>query len=210
MTQIGTSPNIVVSRVREEITGTPFTMFDFTPVGLALTAARLHLPDPVLLDPAQRTRRGRAVARSVGHQELLARSEGRNGFHHRREDAGGSAQDSRGRDCDHVDPAWRQPCGWCPFPTPHCSVGDVLLIEGDPQALDRLVARTQLSLSDKREIAKEARKGAETTSIEAVIGENSSLIGWSAKNLLAARSFQREPARGQPQRRAAGSNAWGR
>ena len=37
MTQIGTSPNIVVSRVREEITGKAFTMFDFTPVGLALT-----------------------------------------------------------------------------------------------------------------------------------------------------------------------------
>jgi di/tricarboxylate transporter len=37
MTQIGTSPNIIVSRVREEITGQPFTMFDYTPVGLALT-----------------------------------------------------------------------------------------------------------------------------------------------------------------------------
>lgn len=39
MTQIGTSPNIVVSRIREEITGTAFTMFDFTPVGAALAAA---------------------------------------------------------------------------------------------------------------------------------------------------------------------------
>ena len=38
MTQIGTSPNIVVSRVREEITGEAFTMFDFTPVGAALAA----------------------------------------------------------------------------------------------------------------------------------------------------------------------------
>jgi di/tricarboxylate transporter len=37
MTQIGTSPNIIVSRVREEITGTAFTMFDYTPVGAALT-----------------------------------------------------------------------------------------------------------------------------------------------------------------------------
>lgn len=39
MTQIGTSPNIIVSRVREEITGQPFTMFDYTPVGLALAIA---------------------------------------------------------------------------------------------------------------------------------------------------------------------------
>ncbi|MET3856261.1 di/tricarboxylate transporter [Rhizobium sp. OAE497] len=36
MTQIGTSPNIVVSRLREEITGKSFTMFDFTPVGATL------------------------------------------------------------------------------------------------------------------------------------------------------------------------------
>src|SRR5688572_1521339 len=36
MTQIGTSPNIVVSRVRADITGEAFTMFDFTPVGAAL------------------------------------------------------------------------------------------------------------------------------------------------------------------------------
>ncbi|MGO8344967.1 SLC13 family permease, partial [Rhizobium ruizarguesonis] len=39
MTQIGTSPNIFVSRVREEITGQPFTMFDYTPVCLALAVA---------------------------------------------------------------------------------------------------------------------------------------------------------------------------
>src|SRR5690606_23975015 len=37
MTQIGTSPNIVVSQLRAELTGTPFTMFDFTPVGGILT-----------------------------------------------------------------------------------------------------------------------------------------------------------------------------
>ena len=38
MTLIGTSPNIVVSRIREEITGEPFSMFDFTPVGALLAA----------------------------------------------------------------------------------------------------------------------------------------------------------------------------
>jgi di/tricarboxylate transporter len=38
-TLVGTSPNIIVSRVRGEITGEPFGMFDFTPVGLAIAAA---------------------------------------------------------------------------------------------------------------------------------------------------------------------------
>ncbi len=31
-----TSPNIIVSRVREQMTGQPFGMFDYTPVGLGL------------------------------------------------------------------------------------------------------------------------------------------------------------------------------
>jgi len=37
MTLVGTSPNIIVSRVRQEITGAPFRMFDYLPVGLGLT-----------------------------------------------------------------------------------------------------------------------------------------------------------------------------
>ena len=35
-TLVGTSPNIIVSRMREDIMGEPFTMFDFAPVGIGL------------------------------------------------------------------------------------------------------------------------------------------------------------------------------
>jgi di/tricarboxylate transporter len=36
MTLVGTSPNIIVSRVREEMTGQPFRMFDYFPTGFGL------------------------------------------------------------------------------------------------------------------------------------------------------------------------------
>ena len=36
MTLVGTSPNIIVSRVREEMTGQPFGMFDYFPTGFGL------------------------------------------------------------------------------------------------------------------------------------------------------------------------------
>jgi len=39
VTLIGTSPNIIVSRVRAELLGSPFAMFDFAPVGLGIVAA---------------------------------------------------------------------------------------------------------------------------------------------------------------------------
>ena len=38
ITLVGTSPNIIVSRLREQLTGQPFGMFDFAPVGLGLAA----------------------------------------------------------------------------------------------------------------------------------------------------------------------------
>ena len=39
VTLVGTSPNIIVARLRGEMTGEPFGMFDFTPVGLGIAAA---------------------------------------------------------------------------------------------------------------------------------------------------------------------------
>ena len=41
VTLVGTSTNIIVSQVREDTLGKPFAMFDFTPVGLTLTAIGL-------------------------------------------------------------------------------------------------------------------------------------------------------------------------
>ncbi len=43
VTLIGTSPNIIVSRLREEIVGAPFNMFDFAPTGLGIAIAGLAL-----------------------------------------------------------------------------------------------------------------------------------------------------------------------
>jgi di/tricarboxylate transporter len=41
VTLVGTSPNILVSRVREELLGKPFGMFDFAPVGLGILVSGL-------------------------------------------------------------------------------------------------------------------------------------------------------------------------
>ena len=39
VTLIGTPPNIIIASIREQMTGQPFTMFDFTPVGGAIAVA---------------------------------------------------------------------------------------------------------------------------------------------------------------------------
>src|SRR5690242_9484706 len=37
ITQIGTSPNVLISEVRQQVMGQPYHLFDYTPVGLPLT-----------------------------------------------------------------------------------------------------------------------------------------------------------------------------
>ncbi|MGZ5152771.1 MAG: SLC13 family permease, partial [Burkholderiales bacterium] len=41
ITLVGTSPNVIVARVRQELLGQPFQMFDYAPVGLGLSAIGL-------------------------------------------------------------------------------------------------------------------------------------------------------------------------
>ena len=64
VTLVGTSPNLLVSRVREDILGEPFGMFDFAPVGLGIVATGLAF---ILVGwrllPSER--RGRASAKEA-------------------------------------------------------------------------------------------------------------------------------------------------
>lgn len=46
VTLVGTAPNIIVAQVRQEVVGQPFSMYDFAPVGLGLTAVALAFLAP--------------------------------------------------------------------------------------------------------------------------------------------------------------------
>ena len=60
VTLVGTSPNIIVARVRQELIGEPFQMFDFTPVGLGIAAAGVAFLIFGYAPPARPAGRGRA------------------------------------------------------------------------------------------------------------------------------------------------------
>ncbi|MGO4833063.1 SLC13 family permease, partial [Rhizobiaceae sp. 2RAB30] len=181
--QIGTSPNIVVSRVREEITGTAFTMFDFTPVGLALTAAGIVFLTFFYWILPQRERKGGSLHEALAIDNYSAEAKVVQGstvvgktVAELLKIAGGEAVITTILRSETVRIT--------PFPDAVLQVGDILLIEGDHEALDRLVAQAKLSISGGRDLAEQGKAGFEPVAIEAVIGESSSLIGWSAKHLL--------------------------
>jgi di/tricarboxylate transporter len=67
-----------------------------------------------------------------------------------------------------------------PLPDAILREGDILLIEGDHAALDRLVARAKLSVTGGRQPDEEPEA---PVAIEGVIAADSSLIGWSAERL---------------------------
>jgi di/tricarboxylate transporter len=181
MTQIGTSPNVVVSRVREEITGTAFTMFDFTPVGAALAAVgTIFLVLFYRLVP-ERTRENSSLQEAIAIPNYLTEAQ----VTETSTVAGKTMADliklAQGEAV--VTSIMRsRTMRLAPLPDAKLKAGDILLIEGDPEALDRLVARGKLSVTGDRVDSGDG-KPSEAIAIEAVIGEHSSLVGWSAKEL---------------------------
>ena len=180
MTQIGTSPNIIVSRVRQDLTGTPFTMFDYTPVGLALSVVGLIflaicyrlLPERKreqggldrAVDIKNYTTEARVVEDSAAVGQTVADVQAR---------ADGQAMVTR-----IVSASGRSRT---PLPDARLRAGDILLISGDPEALDKMVSQSGLVFSERRGAA--SKDAADIGIIEAVIGENSGLIGATAQEL---------------------------
>lgn len=182
VTLVGTSPNIIVSEVRESVLGKPFGMYDFAPVGLGLTAlgivflafAYRILPtgrapaetlDAALADNAYVTEvevpeGWISDKRSVGHLRSLAEG-----------DVSVVAILRRGK---------RQSS---PHANRRVQPGDRLLLEGEQQALENLIARAKLRLtrSDKPVVMEEPTE--EIRIVEAVVTDGSSLIGGSAQRL---------------------------
>jgi len=174
MTLIGTSPNIIVSRVRMDLTGAPFTMFDFTPVGLGICLAGIGF-----LTFAWRVlpkdRQGSASGGNFRIEDYLAevRIEAHSPL------IGATVADleqlfSGGavtvaaiiRDHGHR----YVPGGHWEF-----SESDVLVLEGDPMALKPLLDSAGLVLMGGGGLG-----GDDTTVMEAVVMPNSVLVGSSA------------------------------
>lgn len=180
MTQVGTSPNIVVSRVREELTGTAFTMFDFTPVGAALAAAgTIFLLLFYWLLPV-REKLGGSLNEAINIKNYLTEAR----IVSASTVLGKTVADLiklSGGDAIVTSILRNRTMRMTPLPDVVLKVNDILLLEGDPEALDRLVSQGKLSVTGNR-VGGDAT-ASEMVAIEAVIGESSSLIGWSAQRL---------------------------
>lgn len=177
MTQIGTSPNIVVSRIRAEMTGESFTMFDFTPVGATLAVVGVAFLTLFYWLVPERQREGGSLEEALAIENYLTEAEVM---------ASSTVVDrplselvalARGEAV--VTSILRgKSRRIAPLPDATLRRGDILLIEGEHAALDRIVARARLSVTGGRDT-----KGEAPVAVEGVIAAGSSLIGWSAEGL---------------------------
>jgi len=179
---VGTSPNIIVSEVRQEALGQPFKMFDFFAVGGILTVlAVTYLTFAYRLLP-----KGRQAAIDVdaalAAQAYVTEVEVPEdwSFDHDRVGALKKLADGavsvvallRGRKRTEA---------------PHANLkilpGDVLLLEGEQQELNQLIVAAKLRLRDADRPVAMNEPTEEVRVVEAVIGGESDLIGQSARSV---------------------------
>ncbi|MBI0536804.1 SLC13 family permease [Roseomonas sp. KE2513] len=167
VTLVGTAPNIIMSRVRQELTGTAFGMFDYTPVGLGVCAvALLFLSVGWRLLPGGRRgaasmgaafnigsytlearvpEGGEAVGLTVAGLEALAEGEVRvSGILPPDTAQEGKAPERSRRLMANSFPA--EP----PQQDRRLAAGEAVLLRGEPEELEQLVARAGLTLAEDK------------------------------------------------------------
>jgi di/tricarboxylate transporter len=183
VTLVGTSPNILVSRVRQEITGEPFSMFDFTPVGLILALAGIaFLAVGWRLLPSNR--KGAATIEAAFNLEGYTTEAV---VQPKTDTVGktvGQFEKLSGQDVEVLMLVRKGGRRYAPTEKTELRAGDVLLLEGEPEALERVVAdaKLQLATASSRKSKKEVDTPADDLGVmEAVVTQDSVLAGSNAQ-----------------------------
>ena len=186
VTLVGTSTNIIVSQVREETLGKPFNLFDFSAVGLPLTFLGLivvSLMWRVLPKREGRAGMGDAVASAAPYSaEVVVKDD--------LPDAVKTIADLE-LDKDSVEVTALIGVDGRPRTAQakaELHPGDRLLLQGEQEALDRVVASKPLRPGSSEEMAT-SEPIEEMRSVEVVVDPRSRLIGRSARRLRMLQQF---------------------
>ncbi len=191
ITQIGTSPNILISQVREQVTGRPYGMFDYTAIGLPLSlAAVAFLSVGWRLLPSNR--RGQpspekrfTIADYTTEARLPANSE-----------LVGKTVGELETAVDHVVVVTailrEQTHRYVPRSHWVLYADDILVLQGDPAALQPLIDQGRLSLLNSEAAAglKPEGKEDDLETVEAVVAPSSGLIGQTVRTLRLRSRFE--------------------
>jgi di/tricarboxylate transporter len=188
LTLIGTPPNIILADVREQVTGSAFGMFDFTPVGLALAAAGLLFMWMFSrwLVPANKARNSANTPYDVSaYLTELYIPEG-NAL------VGETLYELESKSKENfVIVALKRGDKQITAPPRHqrLQAEDVLIVEADADTLQQVLDATNLELNAEEEFEERFLTSDEIKVIEGIVGHDSRLIGRSAADLRLRHRF---------------------
>jgi len=181
VTLVGTSTNIIVSQVRQETLGKPFQMFDFAPVGLILTGIGLiFVSFGWRLLPKDRkgeTGLNEAAASAPYATEATVPKDW--------PDTLRTVADLKLNDSGVKLTALMRGGETVKAALPDASLkpGDTLVLEGEQEALNALFSRTALLPAQAGKMVEKDDPSEEMRAIEAVIQQDSVLVGTSAQRV---------------------------
>ncbi len=181
MTLVGTSPNIIVSKVREQMTGEPFGMFDYLPTGLGLLVVGLiFLRFGYRLLPRER-RAAPTMGEALNITDYVTEATIEEGS-----PAIGETVVSFIDRHDHevtIASVVRDDVRTTITAELLLAAGDTLILGGDPDTLERVIAGDHLALAGQHRDLPEGSEDDEVGVIEAVITTDSVLVRQSAGRL---------------------------
>jgi di/tricarboxylate transporter len=183
ITLIGTSPNIIVSRMRETITGEPFRMFDFAPVGIGLAVAGVIFLTfgwrllPTIKRGAGATPETRFSIEDYTTEVRLPATSPYVGRTVRELEA---LADGDVAVAAIIREGYRRyiPAGhWTLYEE------DILVLKADTHALSKLVDAAKLELIHDKELAPGDARETDLAVVEAVVTANSAMIGSTVEQI---------------------------
>lgn len=181
MTLVGTSPNIIVSRVREQMAGEPFGMFDYLPTGLGLLVVGLiFLRFGYRLLPRER-RAAPTMGEALNITDYVTEATIQDGS----PAVGETVESFIDRHDNEVTIAnvVRDDVRTSITAEFLLAAGDTLILGGDPDTLERVIAGDHLALAGQHRDLPEGSEDDEVGVIEAVITTGSVLVRQSAGRL---------------------------
>ncbi|MFO7276564.1 MAG: SLC13 family permease [Pseudomonadota bacterium] len=187
ITLIGTSPNVIVGRLREELFGEPFRMFDFAPVGLGLTFAGVAFLTIGwrLLPQTRRSGSGEGPFSIEDYQTEVRVPEG-SPFVGR---TVAELEKLGEGDVSVLAIIREQFRRYVPTGDWLIDAGDILVLQCDAQALQRMVNEGKLELVHDKELPQDDERRTELAVVEAVVTPGSRMIGLTVEDLRLRERF---------------------
>jgi di/tricarboxylate transporter len=193
ITQIGTSPNLLISTIRAETVGQPFQLFDFAPVG-----APLALLAVIFLAFGWRVLpRGRKGQRNAGQAFEVERYTTELVIPEDSPIAGQSVRDLEALSDGELtvssivrpdeDADERH---FVPGPQTRLTAGDILTVQAGPAAVKAVTDSAGLELAASKGLKPPLRASDDLEIVEAVVMPQSRVVGQSARRLQLRRRFE--------------------